>query len=185
MHIENFKENWGMTTIPTELEKLIYFQTHDSSFENYSQGFGVLIDDKTGLKNWSSNTSFLDKLFPFAQANCSGSFYAIWNNGTTKSTSEMPVVVFGDEGGVHVVAENILQLLHLLTFDTEISVDFQEVSFYKDEADYEESEDLNKFVNWLKEDYGLDQIEEPSVIISAAQKKYKKEFNKWFKQYYK
>lgn len=184
MDIKEFKENWGLTAIPTELEKLIYFQTNISTFENYSQGFGVLIDDKSGLKSWSEDNLFLDQLFPFAQANCSGSFYAIWNDGTNKQINEMPVVVFGDEGGVHIVAENILQLIHLLTFDTEISVDFEEAYFYKDEDDYEESEDLNEFLKWLKEDYGLTQIKEPSDIISSAQEKYKKAFDKWFGQYY-
>jgi hypothetical protein len=183
MDITEFKENWGATPIPTELEKLIYFQSNSSSFENYSQGFEVTIDDKTGLKSWSEDISFLDKLFPFAQANGSGSFYAIWNDGTTKPINEMPIVVFGDEGGVHIVAENILQLLHLITFDTEISVDFEEIYFYKDEDDYEESEDLNEFLSWLNRDYGLDQIQAPSNIISAAQEKYKEEFDKWFGQY--
>lgn len=184
MDIKEFKENWGLTTIPIELEKLIYFQTNISSFENYSQGFGVLIDDKSGLKSWSEDTSFLDKLFPFAQANGSGSFYAIWNDGTTKPMNEMPIVVFGDEGGVHIVAENILKLLHLLTFDTEIFVDFGEVLFYKNEKDYRESEDFDEFLKWLKGDYGLEQIQEHSDIISSAQEKYKEEFDKWFGQYY-
>jgi hypothetical protein len=184
MNIKEFKENWGLTAIPTELEKLIYFQTNISSYENYSDGFGVLIDNKSGLKSWSENDLFLDKLFPFAQANGSGSFYAIWNDGKTKTINEMPIVVFGDEGGVHIVAENILQLLHLLTFDTEITVSHEEIYFYKDEDDYEESEDLNEFLKWLKEDFGLDQIQKTSDIISSAQAKYKHEFDKWFGEYY-
>jgi hypothetical protein len=33
MDITKFKENWGVTAIPTELEKLIYFQTNVSSFD--------------------------------------------------------------------------------------------------------------------------------------------------------
>ena len=127
---------------------------------------------------------FLEKLFPFAQANGSGSFYCIWNDGTSKPMNNMPIVVFGDEGGVHIVAENILQLLHLLTFDTEITVDFDEIFFYKDEDDYEESEDLDEFLKWLKDDYNLDKIEDTSTIISSAQDKYKENFEKWFKQYY-
>lgn len=127
---------------------------------------------------------FLEKLFPFAQANGSGSFYCIWNDGTSKAMNKMPIVVFGDEGGVHIVAENILQLLHLLTFDTEITVSDEEIYFYKNKDDYEESEDLNEFLKWLKSDFGLDQIHETSNIINAAQTKYKFEFDKWFKQYY-
>ena len=184
MDIKEFKENWGLTEIPTELEKLIYFQTNISSYENYSDGFGDLIDEKWGLKSWSEDDLFLEKLFPFAQANGSGSFYCIWNDGTSKPMNNMPIVVFGDEGGVHIVAENILQLLHLLTFDTEITVDFDEIFFYKDEDDYEESEDLDEFLKWLKDDYNLDKIEDTSTIISSAQDKYKENFEKWFKQYY-
>ncbi|WP_431608587.1 hypothetical protein [Chryseobacterium sp. 'Rf worker isolate 10'] len=182
--IAEFKQNLGLSEIPVELEKLIYFQNTISSFENYSQGFGVLIDRKSGLKSWSDDEKFLNSMLPFAQANGSGSFYAIWNNGTDQPLHKMPVVVFGDEGGVHIVAENMVQLLHLLTFDTEISVDFDEVYFYKDEDDYEESEDLSKYLTWMKGDYGLSQIEEPDLLIKSAQAQYKESFDQWFGQYF-
>ena len=56
---------------------------------------------------------------PFAQATGGGSFYALWSDGQTKTTSDMPVVVFGDEGGAHVVAENVRGLLQLLTYGVE------------------------------------------------------------------
>jgi hypothetical protein len=183
LDIKKFKENWGLTTIPTELEKLIYFQTNISSAEFYSQGFAVTIDDKLGLKSWSEEPSFLVKLFPFAQANGTGSFYAIWIDGTTKPINEMPIVVFGDEGGTHIVAENILGLLHLITFDTEISVDFEQAYFYKSE-DYKKAE-LSKFLKWLQENYGLTQTLNPSEIITSAQDKHQAQFDKWFEQYYK
>ena len=52
MDIKEFKENWGLTEIPTELEKLIYFQTNISSYENYSDGFGVKTDEKYVFKSW-------------------------------------------------------------------------------------------------------------------------------------
>jgi hypothetical protein len=186
MDIKAFKENLGLTEIPTELEKLIYFQNNISGFECYSQGFGVLIDNKTGLKSWSENQSFLDKLMPFAQANGCGSFYAIWDDGTGKPINQMPIVLFGDEGGIHIVAENILQLLHLLTYDTEISANIDEAYFEnKDPDDYEESEDLEKYLEWLKDDYGLTQIGNPESIIKIAQNKYKTAFDNWIGQYYK
>ena len=184
INITAFKENLGLIEVPTELEKLIYFQNNISSFENYSAGFGVFIDNKSGLKSWSKDENFLDRLLPFAQANGTGSFYAIWNDGSEKPLNQMPVIVFGDEGGVHVVAENILQLLHLLSYDTEIWVDFDETYFYKDEEDYEESEDLSEYLRWLKGDYSLNPIEEPNALINVAQDKYKESFDKWFVQYF-
>src|SRR5690606_18943343 len=183
INIEKFKENLKLEVIPTELEKLIYFQSYISDFESYSEGFGLLIDDKSGLKTWSEEITFLERLLPFAQANGSGSFYAFWNDGTSNPLNKMPIVVFGDEGGVHIAAENILQLLHLLTFDTEISVSFEDVYFYKDEDYYEESEDLQTYLKWLKENFDLEQIKETSGIIKSAQEKHKENFDKWFGQY--
>ncbi|WP_430401672.1 hypothetical protein [Fluviicola sp.] len=185
MQLKEFKQNLGLTDIPTELEKLIHFQNTVSDFEEYSQGFGVLIDDKSGIKSWSEDEAFLERLFPFAQANGSGSIYAVWNDGSSKAFNELPVVVFGDEGGVHVVAENLLALLQLLTFDSEISVDHEEVYFYKDEEDYEESEGHASYKNWLKEQFGLEPIENPDELIERAQEKYKADFDSWFTTYYK
>ncbi|MBT2623331.1 MULTISPECIES: hypothetical protein [Chryseobacterium] len=182
--IIEFKENLGLSEIPTELEKLIYFQNNISSFENYVDGFGVLIDDKSGLMSWSEDESFLNRLFPFAQANGSGSIYAVWNDGSNQPLNQMPIVVFGDEGGVHIVAVNILQLFYLLTYDTEIGVDFDEAYFYRDEESYGESEDLREYLKWMKGDYNFDQIEDPNLLIKVAQEKYKEIFDQWFEQYF-
>jgi len=184
VNIIEFKENLGLAEVPSELEKLIYFQNNISSFENYAQGFGVLIDDKSGLKSWSEDENFLNRLLPFAQANGTGSFYAIWNDGTNKGLNQMPIAVFGDEGGVHIVAENIQQFLHLLTYDTEIWVDFEETYFYKNEKSYEESEDLAEYLKWMKGDYNLDRIETPNELIKTAQQKHKENFDQWFGQYF-
>lgn len=184
MDIKTFKENWGTTKIPSELEKLIDFQNNVSSAEFYAQGFAVTIDDKLGLKSWSEDPAFLERLHPFAQANGTGSFYAIWNDGTTKPINEMPIVVFGDEGGTHIVAEDMLQFLQLLSADTEISVEFDEAYFYQDEH-HDESRDRKKYVQWLKNEYDIDQASDPDSIIKTAQNRYKKDFDQWFERYYK
>lgn len=182
MELTEFEQNFKNYTIPTELIFLKYFQDR---LPEYSEGFYLLVDDKSGIKTWSENQDFLDRLMPFAQANCSGSTYGIWNDGTDKPLNQLPIVVFGDEGGVHIVAENILQLMQILTFDTEISVDFDQAYFYKDEDDYEESEDNSSYKNWLKENFQLDPIADPDKIIEKAQEKYKVAFDNWFGQFYK
>jgi len=183
MDSKAFKENWGPSAIPSELEKLIAFQNDSSAAEFYAQGFAVTIDDKLGLKSWSEDPAFLEKLHPFAQANGTGSFYAIWDDGTEKPVNEMPIVVFGDEGGTHVVAGNMLQFLQLLSADTEISVEFDEAYFYRDE-DHDESSDRKKYVQWLKDEFGIDHSLDPGSIIKTAQERYKKRFDQWFEQYY-
>lgn len=181
MTLEDFKKNFN-NQITNEL--VLLFEINDElGFENYSQGFGLYEDDKSGISSWSEDSDFLDKLMPFAQANGSGSMYVLWNNGSGNSLSDLPVVVFGDEGGYHIVAKNILEFMQLLTFDTEISVDHEEVYFYKDE-DYEESENLQEYINWLKENFNLNPIEETESILENAKEKYKADFDKWVSQYY-
>lgn len=184
MDTTEFTKNWTLETLPTALEKLIYFQENISDCECYSQGFSVFFAE---WLSYNDDPEFCKRILYFAQANGSGSNYAIWDDETGKPVEQMPIVVFGDEGGVHIVAKNFLQLLHLLTYDTEISVSWDDVYFYHDdEDDYEESPDLDEFLHWLKEDYGLDQIqsdEEANQIITAAKEKYQAAFDEWFKKY--
>lgn len=181
MTLEDFKKNFN-NQITDELT--LFFEINDElGFENYSQGFGLYEDDKSGISSWSENEEFLDKLMPFAQANGSGSMYVLWDNGSGNSLNELPVVVFGDEGGYHIVAKNIFEFMQLLTFDTEISVDHEEAYFYKDD-DYEESENLQEYIDWLKENFNLNPIKETESILKHAQEKYQTDFNKWISEFY-
>lgn len=181
MHLDEFKENFKKYNLSREFIELNNFQDENP---DYAEGFYLLVDDKTGIKTWSNNPHFLDQLMPFAQANGTGSTYVIWNDGTNKPLNESPIIVFGDEGGVHIVAENILQLMQLLTFDAEIMVDFDSAYFYKDETDHEESQYSTKYKTWLKENFHLEAVSEPNEIIENAQSKWKVAFDEWFGQYY-
>ncbi len=181
MELTEFEQNFKSYPISREL---IFLKNFQDKLPEYSEGFYLLVDDKSGIKTWSENENFLNRLMPFAQANGTGSTYGIWNDGTDKLLNELPIVVFGDEGGVHIVSENILQLMQMLTLDSEISVDFDQAYFYKDEYDYEECEDNASYKNWLKDNFQLEPIEDPNRMIETAQIKYKVAFDNWFKQYY-
>jgi hypothetical protein len=181
MTIQEFKQHLNVKELPKELEMLIEFQ-NNSGFENYSEGFGLYQDD---LKHWSTDPGFLDSIKAFAQANGTGSTYAFWEDEKEKSLDNMPIIVFGDEGGIHVVAENLLQLMHLLSFDAEISVDHEEVYFYKDEDEHEGTDDHETYCEWLKENFNLDELTDTSKIINKAQENYKAKFDAWVKLYVK
>lgn len=184
-------QQFWQKSLPLALEKLIDFQEQQSGFECYSQGFGVCFDDKDGLKHgWCNNPDFLAKLYPFAQANGTGSYYAFWDNGLGLSLDEMPVVVFGDEGGEWVVAKNFLELLQLLSYDTEIYVDYDRAGFFKlDEDDeyYYESDDAVLYREWLQEHFGdlpfVDNDEQAGAITQVAQQTYQQAFNDWLSNY--
>ncbi|WP_239455779.1 hypothetical protein [Flavobacterium ginsenosidimutans] len=176
--LEEFAIQFGNYKLPEDLVKLYEFE-QEYGVETYSECFGLTInDDKTGIKTWSEEEEFYNSFIEFAGANGSGSSYAYWL--IDKDLNNCPIVVFGDEGGVHVVAENTRKLIQLLTLDTEISVDFDYAYFYKDEEYYEESENKEEFQEWAKEQFGFNAIEsneEADEIVEQAKRKYKQKFN--------
>lgn len=176
--LEEFAVQFGNYKLPEDLVKLYEFE-QEHGVESYSECFGLTItEEKTGIKTWSEEEEFYNSFIEFAGANGSGSSYAYWL--IDKDLNNCPIVVFGDEGGVHVVAENTRKLIQLLTLDTEISVDFDSAYFYKDEEYYEESENKEEFQEWVKEQFGFDAIEsneEADEIVAQAKRKYKQKFN--------
>jgi hypothetical protein len=163
----------------SELNLLKVFQD-EYGYESYSDCFGLDDwNDVSGLTaGWSKDPGFLSRLRPFARATGGGSFYAFWEAGD----GAQPVVVFGDEGGEHVVARDVRELFQLLTFDSEPMVDYDGVTFYRS-SDDEHSEAHDEFVNWLDTHFGLAATDDPDRIVGAAQAEYGKRFATWKSAY--
>lgn len=159
-----------------------------SSPEEYSGSFAIDFKnyDSALQHGWSNDKEFLSRLYPFATANASGSFYAIWDDASGRELNEMPIVVFGDEGGEHVIAENLRELIKLLTYDEQISVWHDEAYIIKDDDDFQNS-DAELFRNWAKKEFNIDAVqsdEETEEIIDNAQKKHGESFNKWKEKFF-
>ncbi len=182
--LEEFSAQFGNYKLPEDLIKLYKFDQEYGS-ETYSECFGLTItEDKTGIKTWSEEEEFYNSFIEFAGANGSGSSYAYWL--IDKDLNNCPIVVFGDEGGIHVVAENTRRLIHLLTLDTEISVDFDYAYFYKDDEYYEENENMSEFHEWVKNEFNLDALEtneEADEIVNQAKSKYKQRLNEFLTKF--
>ncbi|KRD10426.1 hypothetical protein ASE21_12035 [Flavobacterium sp. Root901] len=182
--LEEFAVQFNGSAIPEDLIKLYEFDQKYGS-ETYSECFGLLlINEKTGIKTWSEEEEFYNSFIEFAGANGSGSSYAYWL--IDNDLNKCPIVVFGDEGGIHVVAENTRKLIQLLTVDTEISVDFDNAYFYKDEEYYHENENKEEFSKWVKKEFNLDAIEsneEAEVIVNEAKTRYKKQLNEFLTRF--
>jgi hypothetical protein len=181
--LAEFASNFPGYAVPPELAKLLAFQD-EHGFEGYAECFGLLVDNQAGLKSWSKDEQFLSRLMPFAQATGGGSFYALWSDGQATATSDMPVVVFGDDGGVHVVAENVRGLLQVLTYGVEPMVDFDRVSYYKSK-DFEPPDAANEYQSWLETELGLPAVSDADAVVALAQKRYKAAFDTWFKGFVK
>jgi len=187
MTLKEYSQNFMGYPVPTILVDLLTFETDNAIDADYSESFELMIDDKYGLRTLSKEPVFLDQLFPFAQADNHGSFYAFWL-GKGQDLNTAPIVVFGSEGGYHVVANNLLSLLRLLSLDVEPIVDEDGVYYDKDEENYEPSPYSRKFRKWLREYYFLSPISTNFVskqLVEEAQELYQELFLLWMAPFVK
>ncbi|GLY27242.1 hypothetical protein [Kineosporia sp. NBRC 101731] len=169
-----------MTYSPVpELNALWDFQA-EHGFESFAQGFGLY--DTFGARDdlapgWCHDDAFHARLASFAQATAGGSIYALWraDDGT------QPVVVFGDEGGIQVVAADVRDFLRVLSFDGEPSVDWDRVYYFKSDED-EPSPAHEEFVAWLGL-RALEPVAEADPLVEVAQERYGQEFSTWLGQF--
>ncbi len=165
--------------VPKALSDLARFEEKIGTIW-YADGFEISPGTgRSGISTWSPDHGFLDALFPFAMANGSGSIYALWNAGSSADVDEWPVIVFGDEGGVWVVARNLTDLLALLTFDAEPMIDHDGVEFYRDDKTHAFSEGHEDFIQWLRETFGIAPIDNADAQIQAAQTLLQAQFDRW------
>ena len=180
MQTDDYAKNFRDQSMPAELAKLLAFDQQVEDF--YSEGFELGSYGPDELSTWSEEEGFLSRLIPFAQATGGGSVYALWLHPAGVPLSEAPVVVFGDEGGVHIVAKNLRALLEILSFDTEPSIDWDEVYYYKSD-DHEPSERADDYARWLQAEFGLAPVSDADALVSAAQQEHKQAFDAWVQQF--
>jgi hypothetical protein len=88
------------------------------------------------------------------------------------------VVVFGDEGGQHVIARDLRELFQILGYDCEVTVDWDEAYYYRDPDD-PPSAGHELYVAWLAEHFGLTPAEDPDVLVATAQAEWEERFQSW------
>ncbi|RPE12822.1 hypothetical protein EGT74_04565 [Chitinophaga lutea] len=167
-----FREQFGIYSVPYDLEKLFEFEKEYGG-GSYADGFYLNAIDKTGLKTYSEEEGFLNSFIEFATATGGGSIYAIWV--INENLDKCPIVVFGDEGGIHLVAKNTTDLIHLLGYDVEIFVDWSSAYFYKGGENDNRSEHRDAFLAWSKTNFGLEPVrtdEEAAAIVQVASDQY-------------
>jgi hypothetical protein len=145
-------------------------------WERLSDGFGLSDwGERGGLDTWSADEAFVSRFLTFAQANGTGSIYAFWRVDDRTDLASLPVVVFGDEGGQHVVASDLRDLLRLLAYDTEVMVDWADAYYYR-EPDQRTSRNHDQYVAWLADRFGLTPPDDPDPIVEAARARYGEAF---------
>lgn len=184
--LEDLMNHFQGLTIPKKLIALLKFDSEVAQRNYFSDGFEFSIDkEKTGLKTYSGDEAFLNSIYEFANADGTGSSYGFWLKDGCSDLENVPVVVFGSEGGFHIVAKNFDGLLQILTFDSEPMIDWDEVVYYKDPDDFEPTSKSREYCDWLKNACALDPISNADEIVDDAQKEYKDSFNAWVGEFYR
>jgi hypothetical protein len=184
---KDFAKNFPNALVPDTLSRLLDFQNHTSGPEFFASGFELIVNQPPGmLETYSSDSHFLNTLFVFAQASHSGSSYALWRTDASVDAgvdlSAVPIIFFGDEGGVEVIAENIADLLQLLTMDAEPFISVEGIYMQRQDGD-RGSPASAQYKEWLKTHFDLDAIDDAKPVIDAAQAKYATAFQQWMKTY--
>ena len=173
-----FAENSALTLL-TELYS--FAQTHPSCsvvfilFTKTEYACGLLVEDAT----------FAQHILPFAQADAQGAIYAFWLSATAP-LEQTPIVVFGREGGIHVVANHLFALLQLLSLDVEPIIDEDGVYYCKDEENYEPSPNARAFKKWLRTHFQLSSIStnfEAEKLVESAQTTHHQAFSQWIQPF--
>ncbi len=121
---KKYKEVFGAYEIPQTLQKLIDFEEKANGIA-YSESFylGVSKDHFKWYFDFESDEDFekYEKSIKiFADADATGGVYAFWIQEGKKDLEQAPIVCYGSEGDVRIVAKNLKELLRLLSFDIEI-----------------------------------------------------------------
>ncbi|MFF2813477.1 hypothetical protein ACFVT2_41215 [Streptomyces sp. NPDC058000] len=138
----------------------------------------------------------LDRLIPFAQATGSGSFYVLWRCDDRTDLATLPVVFFGDEGDLDIVAGGLREFFQVLALDNEQFLngdedeedgeDGEDGDHEVDEEDEEDREELAKghaeYLAWLERTFGLGLPEDPDAITDAARQAYGQRLAAWLQE---
>jgi hypothetical protein len=142
---------------------------------HYSDGFELReYGGDAGLHTWSEHPEFLSRFIPFAQANHSGSHYALWRCDDRADPATLPVVFVGDEGDLYVIARDLTELFRLLAIDSEpVSQGFGDADSVE-----EHSEGHHEFLTWLDQTFGLGPPEDAEALWTGR-KAHDDRFRAW------
>ncbi len=179
-----FAKNFANNAVPPELIQLLEFQNNGAGGQYFSAGFELVVDlEKTMLTTYSTNANFLERIHIFAISDGSGGNYAVWLPEGYTDTANAPIIIFGSEGGFHVVASNPRAFLQLLSVDSEPMVDWDGAEYSRNE-DHQPSPAAPKYADWLEQNWGLTMLENASALVDLAQQNHQEQFKRWVSHYY-
>ena len=164
--------------------------------ESYSEGFFLTADEDDFWDSWlgdelpkEKKKDFSKSVKIFAGADGTGGHYAFWFNDKNYDENTAPVVFFGSEGEVNLIASSIRDLIKILSLGVEISNgsfsrscwdeydDSEEICF---DAFLERYPNFLTFRKWMKDTLEIEPVEwrkegenkKINVVMASAKEKY-------------
>lgn len=168
----------------SELNRLKEFEERCGS-EYYANGFELVEFGKpSGAETYSEEQEFVDSFLCFARANRSGSDYAFWRVDDREDLATLPVVVFGDEGGICVVASNLRDLFRQLGCDWWQWPSWEGAQFMEPDIDDKPSPRHGDYLEWLNENFGLTPPDNPNELRDVAEVEFGALLESWVDRFY-
>lgn len=169
-----------------ELNKLHALETAADG-EFLATGFELFEFGDAKHDGYSDDPEFLKAFTCFAYATGSGSVYAFWHLDNRPDFATLPIVAFGDEGGVCITALHLHDLLRQLACDRELSVDWGGASFWEYDPEYRDSVESVRaqetYVAWVQRELDLTVPADPDALITAAETIHGQGFKSWVAPY--
>jgi tetratricopeptide (TPR) repeat protein len=184
-------------SIPFTLQALAQFE-EEVGTETYAESFW-LQTNRDIFMYWLHDSTkeeieeYSSHVFPFANADGTGGFYAFWVKDASVDLEKAPIVCYGSEGAVKIVAKNLKDLIKILSYGPE-GMDGN-YAFCEEESIETFTEYYPNFMpfrQWMKESLSIEPIKnwkvleskEVDEIIAEANRLYKEEFDAWQYQFY-
>ncbi|MEE4419087.1 hypothetical protein [Streptomyces bugieae] len=133
----------------------------------FAPGFELFAYDDDD-RDWfcgMAGPEYLERLIHFAYANASGSYYALWRCDDRADLATLPVIFFGDEGDLGVVACGLRELFRLLACEPDDPED--------------ECPGRQEYVAWLSRNFGLTAPQHAGEVTGPAEKQFGRRFADW------
>ena len=151
--IDDYKKAFGKYEVPLTLKKFAMFEEEAGCGNTFNRNFDLMVDEDAFSTYLDEDelsekeiASYNDALLPFATTDGTGGIVAFWIKKGNDDLEKAPIISFGSEGYIGVVAQDLKEFIKLLSFGAEC----MDASFYHSFNEYDEDSEFKDDLSDLK-----------------------------------
>lgn len=173
--LEKFEKLYAPNKVPNTLKELIKIEeklgdeSYVTSFylepQNKKDFFYCTFNCEDEEANEETDDKIVKYLLPLAHIDGTGGVAALWlNNGENTDLENAPIIAFGSEGSIKVVAKNLKDFIFMLSFGVEaLDGEFYESTSYS-ESHYRK-QNFMEYRKWLKDVMNIEPLKDWKVSM--------------------